>query len=182
MSVMSGFRKSPKARLYTEDRRAQETPGEMVETLLGMIRGQFYGDRPAGEWFRDQNFIKREVVLWPASWLKKRGMVMDPVRYKMLIVEKLQDVKRNCAQGQFQYFPAYLARCIKDHFQHHEDTIYEECKALRGQLAAVVSKLRPTASGPDLVDSLCAARAVLKAGQKAKAKPVAKPADQLSLL
>lgn len=160
---------------FVEGRQEQETPAEMVDTLMGMIRGQFYADAHPREWLRDQHYIRREIILWPASWLKERGMVMDPVRYKALIVEKLQDVKRNCAQAKFTYFPAYLARCIRDHFHHNEDSIYEEAKALRGQLASVLGKLRPD-QGPDLVDTLTAARDVLMARKRAKRTlPAARP-------
>lgn len=156
-----------RSKLFREPRQEQETPAEMVDTLMAMVRGQFYGDSHPREWLRDQHFIKREIILWPAKWLKERGMVMDPVRYKGLIVEKLQDVKRNCAQAKFTYFPGYLARCIKDHFHHNEDSIYEDCKALRGQVSAVLGKLRPN-QGPDLVDTLVAARDVLLNRKRAK--------------
>ena len=71
----------------------------MVAELLEMIRTQFYGDANGHTWGRDQHYIRREVVLWPASWLSKRGVALPLAKYRSLLVEKLVDVKRNCVLG-----------------------------------------------------------------------------------
>ena len=46
-----------------EPRPKQETPAEMVEELMQMIRGQFYHELPDSKWFSDRAFMKKNVVL-----------------------------------------------------------------------------------------------------------------------
>jgi hypothetical protein len=158
----------------------------MVQGLMATIRGQFYGSAHPRDWLRDETFLKREVVLWPASWLRSRGMTMSPTSYESMILEKIQDVKRNANQGAFKYFPAYLSHCIKDHFRHNEERIYTECKSVSAPLSAVLGKLRPN-QGPDLVETLVAARDVLVNRKRAKstlapARPTAaRPGAQAEL-
>lgn len=165
---------APATKFYVEPRAAQQTPAQMVESMMLLIHGQFYGDANAHTWCRDRNYIKTEVVLWPATWLKKRGMTVPASTYERLLVEKINDVKRNCAQAEFTYFPAYLAKCIKDHFQFHADELNEQAKSVRGPVAALLGGLKPGRS-PDLVDALVAARDVLVCRKRAK-KPSPKAA------
>ena len=163
------MRERPK--LPVEPRAQQQTPAAMVASLMQVIHGQFYGDAGARTWPRDQHYIRREVVLWPASWLKSRGLTMTPSTYETMFLDKLNDVKRNCAQAHFDYFPAYLAKCIRDHFKHNEERIHNQCKAVSGGVAALLSRMQP--GEPDLVDALTAARDVLLAGKRPKAAKVA---------
>lgn len=174
-----------RAKLPVEPRPSQQTPAEMVQGLMATIRGQFFGSEPPAVWYRWEGYLKREVVLWPASWLRSRGMTMSPSAYEGMLLEKIQDVKRNAHQESFKCFPAYLAHCIKDHFRHNEERIYTECKAASAPLSAVLGKLRPN-QGPDLIDALVAARDVLVSRKKAKStirspRPSSSPKTQQEL-
>lgn len=164
-------------KLHVEDRPRQETPGQMVAELMEMIRGQFYGDAGAKTWLQEQGYIKRNVVLWPAKWLANKGVTLPPQRYRAILLDKLQDIKRHCEQAEFKYLPAYIERCVKDHFRHNGEAIYEEGKAFRGTLERVVGKLS-AAPQADPIAALAAAASVLKAKRK---KTSAKPAAQKEL-
>jgi len=168
------------------DRPKQPLPSEIVNSLLAVIRNQFYPDASLGgeaakQWFQDQNFIRVRVVLWPAAWLNKRGVTLDPARYKQILLEVFQDIKRHGATDAVKFWPGYLAKCVQDHFAHHEDEIYTEAKALRVQLErAMASATAATTRQPDPVERLAAAHQVLvSTARKRRCKPAA---DQLPLL
>ncbi len=163
---MSAAPSFPRSALRVSE--AQETPAEMVDELMAMIRGQFYGDAGAKTWFQEQSYIKRHVVLWPARWLMNRGVTLPPKRYKAILIEKLIDVRRHCEQAEFKYLPAYIAQCVKDHFRHHGESIYEEAKAFRGTLERVVGKLN-AAPAADPIAALAAAAGVLAAKKRKQA-------------
>jgi hypothetical protein len=119
------------AGLDVHPRLHQEITGEIVSDLLGVIRGQFYGDASPKKWFQDRPFLLRNVVLWPASWLNKRGVSLKPERYKAIILECIADIKHHGATGVVQFWPGYLMHCVQEHFKHHGDEIYKEGKSLR---------------------------------------------------
>ena len=173
--------KKPPLKPYTDPRQKQETPAAVVAELLEMIRTQFYGDANGHTWGRDQHYIRREVVLWPASWLSKRGVALPLAKYRSLLVEKLVDVKRHCATAEFTYFPAYLAACVQSHFKHHEDEIYEAAKTIRGPLDSVLGKLPAAVSAPTS-EPLAEAHAVLAGRQRAQRRPGKAAREQLEML
>lgn len=149
----------------------QQTPAELVDDVMGMIRAQFYAGAKPGVWQQDQHYIRREVVLWPASWLREKGMVLPAGDYKRLLVEKLVDMKAHMQVAKFTYLPAYLRQCVQSHFRVHEDAIYAQAKAVQAPLAAVLRGIKPGAA-PDVIEPLSAAHAVLVSHRKAK-KPAA---------
>lgn len=163
---------SPIAKLHVEPRTEHQTPAELVQEIMGVIYQQFYastGAKPehiAHSWGRDRRYIQREVVLWPARWLRGLGLRLSASKYKRLLLDKLVDLKRHCQQDKFNYLPAYLATCIQTHFQKHYDEIYEECKRVQQPLAAALSGLK--AGEPDVVEALSAAQDVLTVRKHAK--------------
>ncbi len=168
------------------DRPAQQVPSDIVRSLLAVIRNQFYPDAALGgvaakQWFQDQQFIRIRVVLWPATWLNQRGVTLEPARYQQILLDIFQDIKRHGATGAVKYWPGYLAKCVQDHFAHHEDEIYAEGKALRTQLErAIATAAAATSRQPDPVERLAAAHQVLvSSARKRRCKP---SADQLNLL
>lgn len=168
------------------DRPRQSVPSQIANELLAVIRNQFYPDAQLGgeaakQWFQDQQFIRQRVVLWPAAWLNKRGVSLKPERYQQILLDIFADIKRHGATGAVKFWPGYLAKCVQDHFAHHEDEIYEEAKALRTQLErALATAGSATARQPDPVERLAAAHQVLSAtARKRRCKPTA---DQLKLL
>lgn len=162
-----------RARPVADPRPRQETPAEIVGELLGVIRGQFYGDTEARRWFQDQHFIKRNVVLWPAAWLDKRGVTLAPERYRALLLEIFQGVKRHGETGAVRYWPGYLMKCVQEHFRHNEDAIYDEAKAVRTQVESAMRAIqrgRDATPASDPIRVLAQTRAVLQSGRRRPAK------------
>jgi hypothetical protein len=166
-------------------RPKQQLPQEIVSDLMAAIRGPFYGDATPKQWAQDYHFIRDRVVLWPATWLDKRGITLKPERYKAIILEVLQEIKHHGNTGHITYWPAYLAKCVQERFKHRAEDIYEEGKNLRAQMENVLTGLavgtRSTASHEiDPIRALAEARRdLLKAKNTRRAKT---PAKQLSLL
>lgn len=150
-------------------RQYQETPAEMVATVLGMIRGQFYGDLPEEKWFKDRAFVKKNVVLWPATWLNARGLTLAPERYQAILVEKIIDLKRH-ATGPIRNPSGYLMRCLQDHFSHNEDKLHDEAKAFTASVSRVVSGLS-AAPRLDPVAALATAAAVITPKRRQQGGP-----------
>lgn len=92
-----------KSKPSTSDRPKQELPSEIIGDLLGVIRRQFYGDAEPTQWLKDQTFIKREVVTWPAAWLNKRGVTLPPARYKAILLDIFDGIKTHGATGAVKY-------------------------------------------------------------------------------
>lgn len=139
----------------------------MIDDIMQMIRTQFYAGAKPGVWQRDQHYIRREVVLWPASWLKEKGMTLPAHEYKRLLVEKIVDVKRHIQVAKFTYLPSYLERCIKSHFGCQEDRLYGQVKSVQTPLAALLRGVKVGAA-PDVISPLSAAHEVLVGRQNAK--------------
>lgn len=163
-------------------RPKQQLPGEIVSDLMAAIRGPFYGDATPKQWAQDYHFIRDRVVLWPATWLDKRGVTLKPERYKAIILEVLQEIKHHGNTGQIGYWPAYLAKCVQERFKHQSEAIYEEGKNLRAQLENVITGLgssRPHEIDP--IRAMAEARRDLLAAKQAKRPSKSQP-KQLSFL
>ena len=164
------------------DRPRQIVPQELIEDLLGAVRGQFYGDLPPKRWFQDRNFLLRRFVLWPAAWLSKRAVTLSPERYREIVLGVLDTIKHHGSTEAVQYWPGYLAHCIQQHFACHGDEIYAEAKSLRTVLDHAVSL---ASNAPRLVDpiaTLVQVRQALISSQKSRRRASAAAPKQLSLL
>lgn len=118
------------------ERAKQDVPGEMVSDLMGAIRSAFYaGD---GRWFKDQHFIRRQVVTWPAAWLNARGVTLTAGRYKEIVLGVLMGIKRHGQTEAVRYWPGYLKHCLQTHFKVNSEEIYEDGKAIRGKVEAAM--------------------------------------------
>lgn len=170
------------ARILNPHRPKQQLPQEIVSDLMAAIRGPFYGDATPKQWAQDYHFIRDRVVLWPATWLDKRGITLKPERYKAIILEVLQDIKHHGNTGQIGYWPAYLAKCVQERFKHQSEAIYEEGKNLRAQMENVLTGLSSSARPHehDPIRVLAEARRDLLAAKKTRRAKT--PAKQLSLL
>lgn len=163
----------------SEPRPKQSVPAEIKNDLLGAIRGSFYGDASDKQWHQDKRFILINVVLWPASYLNSRGVTLPPERYKAIILEVFNGIKRHGSTEAVHFWPGYLKHCLQTHFRLHGEEYYEEAKALRSSLASLVAKVGqvPTA---DPVRVLAEARKDLL--QTRHKTPKKAKADQLQLL
>jgi hypothetical protein len=164
------------------DRPKQQIPAEIVADLMSAIRNQFYPDAALGgpaakHWGQDSHFIKIRVVLWPATWLNKKGVTLKPERYKQIILEVLNEIKTHGQTEVVKYWPGYLAKCIQERFKHQAEQIYQEGKNLRTQLENTIGKL-PTPTIDPIIVMAEARNALLKAGAARTSK---KPPGQLDL-
>jgi hypothetical protein len=165
------------------DRPAQQTPAELVAFLCQFIRAGFYRECPE-KWFADQHFIRKRVILWPATWLNDRGVTLSPGRYQDILVGIFTLIKQHGQTETVKYWPGYLLHCVQEHFKHHGDEIYEEAKALRSRLDNVVMGLERAKDAKPALDpvaELARLQAAMTTATRKKKAP-AKSQAQMSLL
>jgi hypothetical protein len=83
---------------------------------------------------------------------------------------------------QITYLPAWLAKTLQSHFDHHGETYYEEAKTIRENalLKGILSgKLQPGNPAPDPVTEMATAARLLKPAKRPAKKT---PNSQLPLL
>lgn len=163
-----------------EPRPKQSVPAEIKNDLLGAIRSAFYGDATEKQWHQDKNFILREVVLWPASWLNSKGVTLPPARYKAIILDVLQGIKRHGSTEAVKFWPGYLKHCLQTHFRIHGEEYYDEAKALRAPLASILAKASQTPTVDPIRVLAEARRDLVQTSRKTRQK--GKTASQMTLL
>ncbi|HYE32894.1 MAG TPA: hypothetical protein VEH27_15815 [Methylomirabilota bacterium] len=153
-------------------RPQQQTPAEIVNDLLAAIRNQFYADVPTKKWAQDSAFIRRNVVLWPASWLNNRGVTLPPARYKEIILGVLNEVKIHGRTAVVKYWPGYLKHCLQEHFKHQGERYYDEAKALRASIETALQMAGSATAKVDPITAMAEARRdLLKQPRRAPSKP-----------
>jgi hypothetical protein len=163
-----------------DKRQFQPTPKELLDELLDFIQRKFYQGRTVA-FAKDRPRLLKWVVLWPATWLNKRGVTLPPARYREIFMAVFLDGIRFGTADQITYFPAYLAKIIQSHFQHHEDEIYAEAKSMRNLVEnAIVIAGKSAQSAPDPVRELATASRLISVRKKPAPKPPVKA--QLPLL
>jgi hypothetical protein len=113
-----------------------------LEALLCAVQQRFYptGD-PArrAQLHRDRRHLIH-ALCWPAAWLRQRGLTCSQQRYHALLVTQLDAISTHGDPRRYSaYFPAYLLKCLQDHFRHHGDTLYDELKHLRNALDRILA-------------------------------------------
>jgi hypothetical protein len=171
---------APSAKSAVENRPKQSIPTEIKNDLLQAIRGSFYGDATDKQWHQDKNFILLNVVLWPASYLNRRGVSLPPERYKAIIFDVFNGIKRHGSTGAVKFWPGYLKHCLQTHFKIHGEEYYEEAKALRSSLTAIVAKAGQIPA-VDPVRILAEARRDLLQSRRPKTRSAQKQSSQINL-
>lgn len=157
----------------------QITSQELLDDLLGFIRRKFYQNNPTA-FFKDRSRLLSWVVLYPASWLNRRGVTIPGPAYKTLLEKVLMDVLRYGQQSKVTYLPAYLRHVVQEHLAHHGEALYEEAKSVRNLVDhALLSAGRTSEKAPDPVRELAQAATLLKPRKPSKAR---KPTTQMDLL
>jgi hypothetical protein len=158
------------------DRDRQVTPEEIVSDLMTVIRNKFYGDRP-DQFFKDQNFLRRNVVLWPARWLDEKAVTLKPFRYREILIDIFNQVAIHGTET-VKYWPGYLMSCVQRHFAIHGEEYYEEGKSLRAALDKslfAITRAQATPATPDPIRIMARAQTLAK---PPKRRPKSKPASQ----
>lgn len=148
-----------------------DAPDAMVDRLLGLIWETFYKGQDGRKWLQEQRPLIRAIT-WPAVWLNERGVGMPTADYEAKLREIIGIISRHGKRAEIRHVPAYLGDCIRAHFQHHGDEIYEARKHVRNALDFALLKGQPARPAvADAVPALVAAHAVLATARKAAKTP-----------
>lgn len=120
------------------------TPSELGNTMLVMIRDQFYPDDHKG--FYQERTLLLQAVTYPAQWFETRGVKVTESRYREILMEVIQTIKRYGNTAKIQRFSAYLLHAIQTHMRFHGDQYYEEGKRTRQAVEEVMLGLRKKAA------------------------------------
>ena len=158
----------------------------LIESLVGMLRRQFYPDRSQAKAFFQQRTMLLRAVLYLASWLKERGVWLKEDRYRQILMEIVQGIKQHGATAEIRNFGAYFLHAVQEHVKIHGDRYYQEGKSIRNAVDQALSTLpKAQASDPEaFIDQLAQAAALLKAGAPKRKPSTArrKPDKQMGLL
>lgn len=168
------------------DHRAntEATPVD-VDELLRNIRGQFYTDQPEKRFHQDKTVLLM-AILYPANWLKERGITWPADRYFQTLRDLLNQVKRHGATAQIRYFPGYLLKVVQDHFAHNSDAYCDEGKQARHTWERALgraldsTRLAKVRQDEQVIDTMAAAHRILASGKR-RAKVAPAPDNQRSL-
>lgn len=162
----------------------QEANEELVGKLMSLIRGQFCGDMTPKEWGQMSNFIRRNVVLWPARFITGKRFTITGARYEEIMRGIFDDIKRKGTQGVIRRWPGYLMKCVQSHFEVHWETYYRETKGVSNIALHAMATLGKVAPEDKTVEALAMAQRVLSSkASKKKIVTNKKPAvnDQLTM-
>jgi hypothetical protein len=160
--------------------RKQPTPQELLTELSDFLQRKFYEGR-AVEFAKDRRRLLDWVILWPARWLDKRGVTIPADRYREIFMAVFMDGLRFGNTGNITYLPAWLAKLIQSHFEHHGDQIYAEAKSMRTMVehAVLVTGKLAQNPAPDPIRELAQAARLLASNKRVRIAPIK---DQLTLL
>jgi hypothetical protein len=159
--------------------RKQQTSQELRDDLMGFVQRKFY-DGHAVDFQKDFKRLLEWVVLWPAQWLIKRGVSLPDDQYKKILNDVLMTALQLGKTEDVRYLPAYLAKVVQSHFDHHGDEIYENAKSIRTVAEhALLSAGKAGMARPDPVRELAVAARLVKPAKVRSKTPVK---EQLSLL
>lgn len=116
---------------------------EFLHELLAEVQRRFYptvrGEIP--QLFHQHRRQLLKALTWPAVWWRQRGFKSEitPARYRGEILTVLDGVAGHgdkvrmnvTGLAQSGFFPAYLLKCIQQHYGHHGEALYERAKPLR---------------------------------------------------
>ena len=168
------------------NRPQQPIPEELANYCLNILRRKFYsfpgGDRA---FFQHRRDLLYRVVLWPASWLKKKEVTIHGDDYRSIFTKVFLQAAAH-VETKIKYPPAYLAQVIQSHFKIHGEEYYDEAKAVRNQVDHVMlmagQLARPAAVAADPVRELASARNILASGKPKKSPSKSAVKEQLTLI
>ncbi|HEY4417584.1 MAG TPA: hypothetical protein VGO57_17975 [Verrucomicrobiae bacterium] len=162
----------------TDHHPKQELSGEIVAQMMRKIRGQFCGDVPPKQWAQDFNWIRKNVVLWPAHFIcNRKHFTLPPGRYVEIMQGIFDDIKSKGNTAAVRYWPGYLMKCVQDHWQHHWEDYYTEAKAVRNLALHTMANLGTVKPEDKTVDVMAMAQRSLNAHRNSGRKPAKKQPD-----
>jgi hypothetical protein len=151
-----------------------------MDELLAAVQRRFYpATARRSQYYRDRRMLVY-ALSWPAVWLSHRGLTCAPVRYRALLVARLDAIAEHGDPEKYgAYFPAYLLKCLQNWFQHHGEELYDELKHVRNALDQVLASASFAAevrADGEKVDVLATAHRLIAAR-----RPVKKESDPAQL-
>lgn len=154
------------------ERPKQSIPADLVDRLMMTVRSQFCYDMQGSDWGKHSHFVRRNVILWPARFIKQHHFTLSAGRYEEIMREIFADIKRKMTTEPVRYWPGYLMKCVQEHWEHHWEDYYNEAKAAGNLASASLVALGRLPQRPDgVVESLAGAHQVLARKSKRGAKP-----------
>lgn len=141
-----------------------DAPAAMIERLLSHVFRIFYAGQNGKRWLQDQRPLM-QVLTWPAVWLNERAIGLPAADYEAKMLEILRTIEAHGKTREIKLVPAYLGDCVRKHFVHHGDELYEARKHLRNAIDLSALKHAPRRE-PDAVPVLLQVRAVLGTAKK----------------
>ena len=163
-------------------RMKQPTPVELRDDCLNILRRKFYTAQGDDKCFaQDRSRLLAWVVLWPATWLNKRGVTIHGDAYRQIFSRVFLQAASHMV-SKVKYRPAYLRQVIQSHFRLHGEEYYEEAKSVRNLVESTMLLVgKPAVAAPDPVRELATARDILTARKGRKAAPEGGIKGQLNL-
>lgn len=158
--------------------RIQQTPKEVLDSLLALVRRKFYEGDDKG-YFADKRNLLQWALLWPArEWFKPKDVELPTERYREILASVIIDAAAH-VRGRIHYRPAYLKMVIQSHFAIHGEEYYEEAKSLRAATERALFGLGklPVSTGPSLVDQFTAASKLLDSTKPKRKKATPAPTE-----
>ena len=158
----------------------QPTSPELRDSCLGILRSKFYGHSPEEikAYNQDRSRLLEWVVLYPASWLNKRGVTIHGDAYRETFVKVFIQAAAH-VESKVKYRPAYLRQVIQSHWAIHGEEYYEAAKTVRNMAdhaLFVAGQMRQNA--PDPVAELAKAASLLKVPVRKKKQVIKAPLNQ----
>lgn len=152
---------------------------DLLCDLLSSVKNQFFPDDPKA-WGQQRDAILL-CLTRPAEWFNDRGVVFPRDRYRQIIQDILNTIKRHGATAQIRWFPAYLGKAVEGYLIHHGDDLYREAKTARNLAEIAMAKIRPSNAAPDVTAPLAEARRLLLSARKKRSRRPESSAAQASL-
>ena len=108
---------------------------ELVQTVLGAIRYQWYADRTR-EFKRDERALTQAIAHWGFE-CDERGWDFSPAQIQRHLLDLLNQIKRQ--GGDITYLPEYLNGAVKRWIGQHAEELQSEQQSTRKRVASVVS-------------------------------------------
>jgi hypothetical protein len=157
----------------------QDSPEDLVHRLLTVIRGQFCADLTIKEWAQSQHFIRKNVILWPATFIcKEHGFTLPAARYEAIMRGIFHDIIRNGQTCTVKYWPGYLMHCVQEHWMHHWVEYYDEAKSIRNLAERALLACKAIPAADKTVETLALAHKVLTHANRSRRPDRVRPAQK----
>jgi hypothetical protein len=170
---------------YVEERPTTSPEGAILD-LCYVARNQLYADQPDN--FYPQLKDLKKAFTWPATWFNDRALFVGPDRYKQILMERIQEIKRHGDTAGIKYWPRYILTCLQRHFAAEASRYNDEGKAARDLVARTLARLpmgSPAQPAPDqFMRDLATVHTLLKSPggrRKTPSKPTSQPPTQATL-